>query len=107
MQAFLHMAGGIALLLWGAYMVKTGILRTFGVALRAFLAKHLSNRFIALGSGTFLASLLQSATAATLIVASVQSEGLITTAIGFACILGADFGSALMSRILSFDLSFL
>ncbi|MDY6010509.1 MAG: Na/Pi symporter [Duodenibacillus sp.] len=106
MQAFLHMAGGIALLLWGAYMVKTGILRTFGVALRAFLAKHLSNRFIALGSGTFLASLLQSATAATLIVASVQSEGLITTAIGFACILGADFGSALMSRILSFDLSF-
>ena len=107
MQSLIHMAGGIALLLWGAYMVKTGMLRTFGVALREFLSKHLSNRFAAVASGTVLASLLQSATAATLIIASITSEGLISTAIGFACILGADFGSALMSRILSFDLSFL
>lgn len=107
MQSLIHMAGGIALLLWGAYMVKTGMLRTFGVALREFLSNHLSNRFAGLASGTVLASLLQSSTAATLIIASIQSEGLITTAIGFACILGADFGSALMSRILSFDLSFL
>ena len=43
MQSLIHMAGGIALLLWGAYMVKTGMLRTFGVALREFMAKNLSN----------------------------------------------------------------
>ena len=44
MQSLIHMAGGIALLLWGAYMVKTGMLRTFGVALKDFLSVRLKNR---------------------------------------------------------------
>lgn len=107
MQSLIHMAGGIALLLWGAYMVKTGMLRTFGVALKDFLSVRLKNRAIAMASGTTLASLLQSSTAATLIVASIQAEGFLTTNMAFATILGADFGSALMTRVLTFDLSFL
>ena len=107
MQSLIHMAGGIALLLWGAYMVKTGMLRTFGVALKDFLSVRLKNRVIAMASGTTLASLLQSSTAATLIVASIQAEGFLTTQMAFATILGADFGSALMTRVLTFDLSFL
>lgn len=107
MQSLIHLAGGIALLLWGAYMVKTGMLRAFGVALRDFLSAHLKNRVVALVSGTTLASLLQSSTAGTLIIASIQAEGFLTTSMAFAAILGADFGSALMTRILTFDLSFL
>ena len=107
MQSLIHLAGGIALLLWGAYMVKTGMLRAFGVALRDFLSAHLKNRVVALVSGTTLASLLQSSTAGTLIIASIQAEGFLTTGMAFAAILGADFGSALMTRILTFDLSFL
>ncbi len=107
MQSLIHLAGGIALLLWGAYMVKTGMLRAFGVALRDFLSAHLKNRVVALVSGTMLASLLQSSTAGTLIIASIQAEGFLTTGMAFAAILGADFGSALMTRILTFDLSFL
>ena len=59
MQSLIHMAGGIALLLWGAYMVKTGMLRTFGVALKDFLSVRLKNRAIAMASATTLASLLQ------------------------------------------------
>ena len=50
MQSLIHMAGGIALLLWGAYMVKTGMLRTFGVALKDFLSVRLKNRAIAMAS---------------------------------------------------------
>ena len=107
MQSLIHLAGGIALLLWGAYMVKTGMLRAFGVALRDFLSAHLKNRVVALVSGTTLASLLQSSTAGTLIIASIQAEGFLTTGMAFAAILGADFGSALMTRVLTFDLSFL
>lgn len=107
MQSLIHLAGGIALLLWGAYMVKTGMLRAFGVALRDFLSAHLKNRVVALVSGTTLTSLLQSSTAGTLIIASIQAEGFLTTGMAFAAILGADFGSALMTRILTFDLSFL
>ncbi len=76
MQSLIHMAGGIALLLWGAYMVKTGCSCTFGVWPSSdFLSVRLKNRAIAMASGTTLASLLQSSTAATLIVASIQAEG--------------------------------
>ena len=72
MQSLIHLAGGIALLLWGAYMVKTGMLRAFGVALRDFLSAHLKNRVVALVSGTTLASLLQSSTAGTLILSLIH-----------------------------------
>ena len=88
-------------------MVKTGCSCTFGVALKDFLSVRLKNWAIAMASGTTLASLLQSSTAATLIVASIQAEGFLTTNMAFATILGADFGSALMTRVLTFDLSFL
>ena len=106
MLALIHMFGGIALLLWGTYMVKTGMLRTFGVALREFLANRLKNRILSGLAGMTLAALLQSATAGRLIIVSLQSEKLLTTAMAFSAILGADLGSAIMSRILSLDLSF-
>ena len=41
-------------------MVKTGILRTFGEALRSWLATRLSNRFAGFAAGMGLAMLLQS-----------------------------------------------
>lgn len=106
-MSLIHMAGGIALLLWGTYMVKTGMLRTFGVKLREFLAHRLQNRVAGGLAGMALAALLQSATAGRLIIASLQSERLVTTPMAFSAILGADLGSAVMSRLLTLDLSFL
>ena len=76
----LHSASAVALLVWGAYMVKTGILRTFGEALRSWLATRLSNRFAGFAAGMGLAMLLQSSTAASLLVASLQAGGLVSTA---------------------------
>lgn len=106
-MSLIQMAGGIALLLWGTYMVKTGMLRTFGVKLREFLAHRLQNRVAGGLAGMVLAALLQSATAGRLIIASLQSERLVTTPMAFSAILGADLGSAVMSRLLTLDLSFL
>lgn len=106
-MSLIQMAGGIALLLWGTYMVKTGMLRTFGVKLREFLAHRLQNRVAGGLAGMALAALLQSATAGRLIIASLQSERLVTTPMAFSAILGADLGSAVMSRLLTLDLSFL
>ena len=82
-------------------MVKTGILRTFGEALRSWLATRLSNRFAGFAAGMGLAMLLQSSTAASLLVASLQAGGLVSTAAA----LGADLGSALAARILTLNIS--
>lgn len=105
MKSILAMAGAVALLVWGLYMVKTGILRTFGDALRGWLAKRLRNRFEGFAAGFGLAALLQSSTATALLVAGLQKKGLVATAAALACVLGADLGSAVVVKVLSLDLS--
>jgi len=43
----LDLMGGVALLLWGLHMVRSGIVRAFGSDLRRFLGLALRNRFLA------------------------------------------------------------
>jgi len=43
----LDLMGGVALLLWGLHMVRSGIMRAFGSELRSILSTALSNRFLA------------------------------------------------------------
>ena len=100
-----NLLGAVALIFWGTYMVKSGMLRTFGMSLRTALSHGLDNRFKGFGVGFFLSRLLQSSTAATLLVAGLQSEGLINTAIAISCIFGAELGSAFMACVLSLNLA--
>ena len=51
MKHLLNLLAAIALLVWGTYMVRTGILRVFGARLHQVLSRSLSNRFKALVSG--------------------------------------------------------
>lgn len=75
------------------------------MSLRTALSHGLDNRFKGFGVGFCLSSLLQSSTAATLLVAGLQSEGLINTAIAISCIFGAELGSAFMACVLSLNLA--
>ena len=73
----LDLMGGVALLLWGLHMVRSGVLRAFGPDLRRFLSKALGNRFAAFAAGLGLTALLQSSTATGLMAASFTAEGLV------------------------------
>ena len=53
----LDLMGGVALLLWGLHMVRSGILRTFGPDLRHLLSTALGNRFAAFAAGLGLTAL--------------------------------------------------
>ena len=48
----LNLVGGVALLLWGLHMVRSGIMRAFGSDLRRYLSTALRNRFIAFLAGS-------------------------------------------------------
>ena len=102
-KSLLGLIGGVALLFWGVYMVKTGMLRTFGVALQKGLARALHNRINGFAAGFGLSTLLQSSTAAGLLVAGLQAENVVTTAIAISTILGAELGSAFVACVLSFN----
>jgi phosphate:Na+ symporter len=101
----LDLMGGIALLLWGLHMVRSGILRAFGPDLRWFLGKALRNRFAAFGAGLGLTALLQSSTATGLITSSFAAEGLVNLVPALAIMLGANVGTTLIVEVLSFNIS--
>lgn len=103
----LNLLAAIALLVWSTHLVRTGMLRVAGENLRSVLAKSFSNRLSALAAGLGVTSLVQSATATCLIVASFVGKGLVATGAALAVMLGADVGSAMMAVVFSFDLSWL
>lgn len=101
------LAGGVCLLLWGISMVSMGLNRAFGASFRRAISTSTSNRFKAAGVGIFIATLLQSSTAATLIVSSFAARGVITIAGALSVILGADVGTTLAAQIMSLDMAWL
>jgi phosphate:Na+ symporter len=101
----LGIAGHVALLLWGTHMVTSGLLRGFGHKLQPWLERHLGTRFSAFLSGLGLTTLLQSSTATGLMTASFAARGIMTLATGMAVMLGANVGTALVAKVLSFDIN--
>ncbi|MEI9431960.1 Na/Pi cotransporter family protein [Mesorhizobium sp. Cs1299R1N3] len=103
----LHLAGAVMLLLWAVRMVRTGVERACGPALRDALRQARKARIRSAGAGTVLAVLLQSSTAVAMLAAGFAASGMISVSAGLAILLGADLGSALVVQVLSFDLSWL
>jgi phosphate:Na+ symporter len=101
----LDLMGGVALLLWGLHMVRTGILRTFGSSLRSALSRTVGNRFTAFVAGFALTAILQSSTATGLMVASFTSEGLVALVPALAIMLGGNVGTTLIVQLFSFNIA--
>jgi phosphate:Na+ symporter len=103
--AVLDLIGGVALLLWGLRMVRTGVMRAFGAELRRLLSTALSNRFLALPAGIGVTALLQSSTATALMMTSFAARGLVDLVPALAVMLGANIGTTLIVQAFSFDIS--
>lgn len=95
----LELLGGVALLLWGVRMVRTGVMRGWGDRLQRFVEERLSNRLTAFGGGVLATAVLGSATAMALIVSGLAGAGAISAQTGLAVLLGADIGSAFVSSL--------
>lgn len=88
-------------------MVKMGFTRAYGSSLRLWISRGTKNRFTSALSGFAATTLLQSSTAATLLMLSfVKKHGIpLTAAIAF--IIGADIATTIVAQVLTFDLSWL
>jgi phosphate:Na+ symporter len=105
MTTLLNLLAGIALLVWGTYLVRSSVLRVYGAQLRRFLTDGANNRFVALFCGLAVTGVLQSSTATALLTTSFSGSGFIATHAALAIMLGADVGTALAALFLSRDLS--
>ncbi|WP_315709154.1 Na/Pi cotransporter family protein [Brenneria uluponensis] len=107
MLTLLHLLSAIALLVWGTHIVRTGIMRVYGSRLRRVISDSVDKKPLAFMAGMGVTALVQSSNATALLTTSFVSQGLIALAPALVIILGADVGTALMVRVLTFDLSWL
>jgi phosphate:Na+ symporter len=107
MLTLLDLLSAVALLIWGTHIVRTGILRVYGSQLRRLLSQNMTRRPLAFIAGILVTATVQSSNATAMLVTSFVGQGLMTLTPALAIMLGADVGTALMSRVLTFDLSWL
>jgi phosphate:Na+ symporter len=107
MLTLLDLLSAVALLIWGTHIVRTGILRVYGSQLRRVLSQNMSKRPLAFVAGILVTALVQSSNATAMLVTSFVGQSLMGLTPALAIMLGADVGTAVMSRILTFDLSWL
>jgi phosphate:Na+ symporter len=103
--ALVKLLGYVVLLLWGTRMVQSGVVRAFGTSLRRVIGRMLRNRFAAVGAGLAVTALLQSSTATAMMTTSLAAEGMVALVPALAVMLGANIGTALVVKALSFDVS--
>lgn len=110
MLLLLQLLSGVALLTFGIYLVKSGVLGVFGSSLNSLIAKSMQGALWpvrAMITGFGVTALVQSSNATALILASFLAKGVITLTPALVIMLGADLGSAVMARVLTLDLSWL
>jgi phosphate:Na+ symporter len=107
MQTLVTVLSGIALLVWGTHIVRSGVLRVFGGSLRQVLSNSISNPFTAFLAGLGVTGLVQSSSATALIAGSFVGQKLMGLAPALAIMLGADVGTSLVVQVFSLNLSWL
>jgi phosphate:Na+ symporter len=101
----LHLAGYVALLLWGVHMVQTGVMRAFGGSLRKFITGRLGGRLSAFAAGVGVTALMQSSTATGMLTSGFVSGGVIGLVPALAVMLGANVGTTLIVQVMTFPVA--
>ncbi|MDD2055780.1 Na/Pi cotransporter family protein [Pseudomonas putida] len=107
MLTLLNLLSAVTLLIWGTHIVRTGILRVYGSNLRHVISQNMARRPLAFVAGILVTAMVQSSNATAMLVTSFVGQGLMALTPALATMLGADVGTALMARVLTFDLSWL
>lgn len=107
MLTLLHLLSAVALLVWGTHIVRTGVMRVYGARLRTVLSSSVEKKPLAFCAGLGVTALVQSSNATTMLVTSFVAQDLVGLTPALVMVLGADVGTALMARVLTFDLSWL
>ena len=101
----LGLIGGLGLFLYGMTLMSDSLEKAAGAKLRGILELFTKNRYVGIIVGVVFTAIIQSSSAATVMVVSFVNAGLMTLyqAIGF--IYGANIGTTGTSQLVSFNLS--
>ncbi len=101
----IQLLGGLGLFVFGMNLMSRGIEKVAGNKLRGILEAFTKNKFLGLIVGLFFTAVIQSSSAATVMVVGFVNSGLMT--LGEACgvILGANIGTTVTAMLVAFRLS--
>ena len=97
--------GGLGFFLFGMYLMSRGLQKSAGDKMRIVLTKLTTNRYLSLGVGAFVATVIQSSSATTVMLISFVNAKLISFRNTLGVILGAGIGSTITTQLIAFSLA--
>ena len=105
MNIVLPLLGGLGLFLFGMRLMSEGLEKAAGSKMRSILEVMTKNRLIGVLVGAVFTAVIQSSSAATVMVVSFVNAGLMTLAQSVGVIMGANIGTTITSQLVAFNLS--
>ena len=101
----LGLIGGLGLFLYGMTLMSDSLEKAAGAKLRGILELFTKNRYVGIIVGVVFTAIIQSSSAATVMVVSFVNAGLMTLYQAIGVIYGANIGTTVTSKLVSFNLS--
>ena len=101
----LGLIGGLGLFLYGMTLMSDSLEKAAGAKLRGILELFTKNRYAGIIVGVVFTAIIQSSSAATVMVVSFVNAGLMTLYQAIGVIYGANIGTTVTSQLVSFNLS--
>lgn len=105
MMILVSLLGGLGLFIAGMNMMSRGVERVAGDRLRSILEAFTKTRLLGLFVGLFFTAMIQSSSAATVMVVSFVNSGLMQLSQACGIILGANIGTTVTALLVAFKLS--
>jgi phosphate:Na+ symporter len=97
--------GGLSLFLFGMSQMSVGLQTSAGSQMRSILNKLSNNRFVAVGVGAVITSVIQSSSATNVMLVSFVNSHLMKFRQTIGIILGAAIGTTITAQIIAFKLT--
>lgn len=104
-NVILGLVSGLGLFLYGMKLMGDGLQKVAGAKLRTILETLTKNRFIGMLVGLLFTAVIQSSSAATVLVVSFVDAGLMRLGEAAGVIMGANIGTTMTGQLIAFNLT--
>src|SRR5690625_58253 len=104
-QMLIVLFGGMAIFLYGMYIASDGLKQAASKHLKVFLTTVTKNQFLGSLAGIVLAAVMQSSTAATVMVVGFVNAGIMTLRQAMGVMLGSAIGTTFTVQLIAFNIT--
>ena len=104
MEIVINLLGGLGLFLYGMNLMAEGLQKSAGDKLKKIVEKLTSNTVMGVLVGTVVTAIIQSSSAATVMVVGFVNAGIMSLSQAIGVIMGANIGTTVTAQLVSFKL---